>query len=151
MNSQAPSVQKGHSDTSTAGVRVRVAAQYVPERSNPRDGEFVFVYRVVVTNEGDAPVRLISRYWLILDATNERREVRGEGVVGQQPLLQPGESFQYMSGCPLGTPWGSMEGSYRMQRLDGREFDVPIGRFFLAPSVPPISSMVLDDLADARR
>lgn len=151
MNSQASTVQKGHSDVTTAGVRVRVAAQYVPERSDPSGGEYVFVYRVVVTNDSDQPLRLLSRYWLILDAANERREVRGDGVVGQQPLLAPGESFQYMSGCPLSTSWGSMEGSYRMQRLDGSEFDVRIGRFFLAPSVPPISSMALDDLADARR
>lgn len=151
MTSQARAAQKGHSDATTAGVRVRVAAQYVPERSNPRDGEFVFVYRVVVTNDSDEPLRLVSRYWLILDAANERREVRGEGVIGQQPLLQPGESFQYMSGCPLGTSWGTMEGSYRMQRMDGSEFDARIGRFFLAPSVPPISSMALDDLADATR
>ncbi len=151
MNSQAPTVQKGHSDVTTAGVRVRVAAQYVPERSDPAGGEYVFVYRVVVTNESDEPLRLISRYWLILDAANERREVRGDGVVGQQPLLAPGESFQYMSGCPLSTAWGSMEGSYRMQRPDGSEFDARIARFFLAPSVPPISSMALDDLADARR
>lgn len=151
MTSPSSPVQKGHSDTLTQGVRVRVAAQYVPERSNPREGDFVFVYRVVVTNETDAPLRLVSRYWLILDASNEKHEVRGEGVVGQQPLLQPGESFQYMSGCPLGTAWGSMEGSYRMQRLDGSEFDIRIGRFFLAPSVPPISAMVLDDLAETKR
>lgn len=130
-------MQKGHSDTRTEGVRVRVGALLVPEQSDPDRGRYVYAYRVQVSNEGDQPVQLVSRHWIILDAIGERRDVRGEGVVGQQPWIRPGGSFEYTSGCQLETSWGSMEGSYRMERADGSSFDAAIGRFFLAPSIAP--------------
>jgi ApaG protein len=130
-------MQKGHSDTVTEGVRVRVGALYVPEQSDPDRGRHLYAYRVEVINEGDAPVRLLSRHWIILDAIGERRDVRGPGVVGQQPLIEPGGTFEYTSGCQLETSWGTMEGSYQMERADGTRFDAAIGRFFLAQSVAP--------------
>lgn len=136
-----PNARPGHSDTVTDGVRVRVAAQYQPDRSDPDRGEWFFFYRVMLSNEGERSAKLLSRHWVIVDALGERTEVRGPGVVGEEPLLQPGETFEYMSACPLGTEWGTMEGSYRMERDDGEEFDVRIGRFFLAPGVAPLSTL----------
>ncbi|KAA3614385.1 MAG: Co2+/Mg2+ efflux protein ApaG [Planctomycetota bacterium] len=133
--------QSGHSDTTTDGIRIQVAAQFVPEHSDPDNGQFVYAYRVVVTNEGELAARLLKRYWLILDSENHKREVRGSGVVGHQPRLEPGESFQYMSWCPLPTEWGSMEGHYGMERDNGDEFEAAVGRFFLAPNTAPISEM----------
>ena len=126
------------SDVVTDGIRVQAAAQFAPDHSDPGQRLFQYVYRIVLTNEGDVPARLRSRHWVILDAHNERREVRGDGVVGETPHLQPGESFRYESGCPLPTEWGTMEGSYEMERDDGERFQVQVGRFFLAPSNPPI-------------
>jgi len=128
-------MSKGHSDTTTEGIRVRVGAQYRPDQSDPDRRHYVYAYRVVLTNQGERPAKLLSRHWIIRDANNELREVRGQGVVGEQPRLEPGESFQYVSGCPLGTSWGTMEGSYEMQREDGETFRARIGRFFLAPTV----------------
>lgn len=134
-------MESGHSDTITEGVRVRVAAQFIEAQSDPLRKHWVYAYRVVITNEGGAPVKLVSRHWIIRDAENDVQEVRGPGVVGENPELGPGESFEYMSGCPLPTEWGTMEGSYRMRRPDGTEFEALIGRFFLAPNVAPIASM----------
>jgi ApaG protein len=91
----------------------------------------VFAYKIVLVNEGDAPARLLSRHWVILDADGHREDVEGPGVVGETPRLDPGERFEYMSGCPLPTPWGTMEGSYLFERDDGQTFRVKIGRFFL--------------------
>jgi ApaG protein len=133
-------MESGHSDTLTQGIRVQVAAQYVPAQSDPERRHWVYGYRVVISNEGPQRARLLSRHWIIRDANNETQEVRGPGVVGENPDLGPGESFAYMSGCPLPTSWGTMEGSYRMVRPDGAEFDAAIGRFFLAPNVAPIHS-----------
>jgi ApaG protein len=124
-----------HSDTLTEGIRIQAIAQYVAAESDPDRKRFVFVYKIRMTNEGDAPAKLRSRHWIILDANNERRDVRGPGVVGKEPDLQPGESFEYTSSCPLGTAWGTMEGTYAFERADGRAFEVAIGRFFLVP--PP--------------
>ena len=132
---------KGHSDVTTEGIRVRVGAQYIPDQSDPDRRQYVYAYRVVITTEGESGVRLISRHWIIRDANNEMREVHGPGVVGEHPDLSPGESFEYMSGCPLSTEWGTMEGSYRMRREDGEEFDVRVGRFFLAPNVEPLATI----------
>lgn len=119
------------SDTLTESVRVQAAARFVPDESSPDDGHFMFAYRIVITNEGEEPIQLLSRHWVILDADNNRQDVRGPGVVGEQPKLSPGESFEYVSGCPLPTSWGTMEGSYTMQRESGERFEAAIGRFFL--------------------
>lgn len=137
-------MQSGHSDTVTEGIRVEVAAQYSAERSEPEKGIYGYVYRVRVQNNGDEPVRLLARHWIIKDSENGQQEVTGAGVVGQQPRLEPGSSFEYMSGCPLHTPWGTMEGSYTMERDDGSMFDVKIGRFFLAKTTEPIPGLKLE-------
>ncbi|MBL8694315.1 MAG: Co2+/Mg2+ efflux protein ApaG [Planctomycetes bacterium] len=134
-------IHKGHSNAVTEGIRVRVAAQLVPEQSDPQQGRFLYVYRVILTNEGDERAKLLGRHWIILDADNERRDVRGSGVVGEHPDLAPGESFQYQSSCQLATRWGTMEGSYLFERPDGRRFEAAIGRFFLAPNAAPISAL----------
>jgi ApaG protein len=118
--------------TLTRGVRVAVSPSFMPEQSDPDAGRYVYGYRIRISNESDRRVRLLSRRWVIVDAEGERREVEGEGVIGQQPDLGPGESFMYGSYCPLPTPWGTMEGEYRMRAEDGEEFFAAIGRFYLA-------------------
>jgi ApaG protein len=123
---------KSHgSDTLTDGVRVRVVPSYVASQSDPGEGKFVFAYRITITNEGDRTVRLRSRRWMIVDGDGERRDVEGPGVVGQFPTLAPGEAFEYSSFCPLQTPWGTMEGTYEMETLDGTIVHVAVGRFYL--------------------
>ena len=119
------------SDTVTQGVRVQVMAQYSPEQSQPLQNQWFFLYTVQISNEGVETVQLISRHWIITDANHQVKEVRGPGVVGKQPVLDPGESFQYTSGCPLSTPFGSMRGTYQMLKPDGERFDVEIGPFAL--------------------
>ena len=119
------------SDMVTQGVRVQVMAQYSPEQSQPLKNQWFFLYTVQVSNEGPEAVQLISRHWIITDADHHVKEVRGLGVVGKQPVLDPGESFQYTSGCPLSTPFGSMRGTYQMMKLNGERFDVEIGSFAL--------------------
>ena len=138
-------METGHSDTTTAGVRVRVAAQYLPEHSSPERDHYLFQYQVVLENVGDQRARLLSRHWVIRDAHGETREVKGPGVVGEYPDLAPGESFVYTSGCPLPTPWGTMEGTYRMADAEGEEYDVAVGRFFLAPTTAPIDGVLTAD------
>lgn len=135
-------METGHSDLTTEGIRVRVAAQFLPEDSDPALGHFAYQYQVVIENVGDRRAQLRSRHWIIRDANGEPVEVRGPGVVGEYPELAPGERFVYTSGCPLRTEWGTMEGTYRMAREDGTEFDVQIGRFFLAPTVAPIEEVL---------
>lgn len=129
------------STATTEGVRVQVSPSFAPEHSapEPAPGEnprFVFVYRIRISNHGDRTVQLLSRRWTIVDADGERHEVAGDGVVGQQPRLEPGRVFEYESFCPLPTPWGTMEGSYRMEVQSGSErgrlFDARIERFYLA-------------------
>lgn len=115
-------------------IDVRVVPRYLPEQSDPLQENYGFAYTITLSNLGDAPAQLISRHWIILDADGHREEVRGLGVVGQQPLLKPGEGFEYTSGCRLHTPTGTMEGSYRFVREDGESFDVPIPRFVLDAS-----------------
>ena len=129
---------KGHSDQVTRGVRVRAAACYMEEESDPAMRKFLYGYRIRFNNEGEETVQLISRHWVIVDAQGRQEEVRGEGVVGEQPVLAPGESYGYPSGCPLRTEWGTMEGSYLFRTEAGEEFEVAVGRFFLAPNVAPI-------------
>ncbi len=113
------------------GVRVGVAPRFIDEHSDPAERRYVFGYRITITNEGDRWAKLLSRRWTIVDATGQREEVVGDGVVGQQPELAPGQSFEYASFCPLPTPWGTMEGVYTMKREDETRFDVQIERFYL--------------------
>jgi ApaG protein len=123
--------QSPDSDTVTRGIRVQASAQYVPDQSEPDQDQYFFAYRIQISNESEQKVKLLSRHWIIIDADNEREEVRGPGVVGEQPELAPGERFEYTSACPLTTRWGTMEGTYSMQTGDGEAFDVAVGRFFL--------------------
>jgi ApaG protein len=124
-----------HSAT-TAGITVRVSVSFLPEQSEPAKGRWFWAYHVRVENGGGQAVQLVSREWIISDGRGTRNEVRGEGVVGEQPVLEPGGSFDYVSGCPLTTPTGSMEGRYFMVGADGRSFPVDIPRFpLIAPAV----------------
>jgi len=116
----------------TRGIRVRVESQYLPDRSSPRTRQFVFAYTVRIGNEGSEPAQLRSRHWIITDGNGNVQEVRGEGVVGKQPALAPGDTFEYTSGCVLETPHGTMHGSYQMVRPTGEEFDATIAPFLLA-------------------
>jgi ApaG protein len=119
------------SDTLTRGVRVRVTPSFLPEQSSPEHGKYLFGYRITISNEGARRVQLLSRHWIIIDADGERHEVKGPGVVGETPTIEPGDSHTYSSFCPLETPWGTMEGTYQMRDGDGEEFDAAIGRFVL--------------------
>ena len=110
---------------------VVVEPRFVPEQSNPAKHQFVFSYTVRITNTGENAAQLIARHWIIVDGDQAQQDVRGLGVVGQQPLLAPGETFEYTSGCPLTTPVGTMRGSYRMGTEDGFEFDAAIPEFTL--------------------
>jgi ApaG protein len=118
------------SEASTRGIRVQVEARYAPEHSQP-GRKWFFLYTVRISNEGDETVQLVSRHWIITDATGHVEEVRGAGVVGEQPVLEPGEAFEYTSGCPLPTPFGDMAGSYQMVTADGERFDAAISPFLL--------------------
>lgn len=109
-----------------------MSAVYVPEQSSPRARRYVFAYTVKIANEGDRPAQLRSRHWIIRDGDGRVEEVRGPGVVGQQPLLAPGEQFEYTSGCVLTTPRGEMQGTYEMHRPDGSVFQATIAPFSLA-------------------
>ncbi len=119
------------SNAVTDGVRVTVRPQFLPMQSTPSAAQFLFAYHITIRNEGPVAVKLRSRHWVIVDANGERNEVQGDGVIGHTPHIQPGESFEYASYCPLPTPWGTMEGVYRMARDDGSEFDAAIARFYL--------------------
>jgi ApaG protein len=119
------------SEALTEGVRVRVRAHYSPDESDPRASRWFFFYSIQISNEGSATVQVTDRHWIIIDGSGHTEEVRGEGVVGNQPTLGPGESFEYTSGCPLPTPFGSMAGTYLVRREDGTEFRAEIGLFEL--------------------
>ncbi|MDA1259795.1 MAG: Co2+/Mg2+ efflux protein ApaG [Planctomycetota bacterium] len=133
--------QTGHSDTLTEGIRVRVGARLVPDQTDPSEGRWFYLYHVTIENAGDRPARLMRRHWIIRDADNLQREVRGQGVVGKQPRLEPGASFAYNSGCPLETQWGTMEGWFHFERDDGEQFAARVGRFFLAPTVAEVPEL----------
>lgn len=116
----------------TRGIRVSVSSQYLPERSTPNAEQFAFAYKVMIENEGAETAQLQSRHWVITDGQGKVQEVRGEGVVGAQPTLKPGEHFEYTSWCVLATPHGSMRGSYQMRTQHGEMFDAEIAPFPLA-------------------
>lgn len=121
------------SEASTHGIKVAVVSEYAPERSRPHEQQWFFLYTITITNQGAKTVQLLSRHWIITDGSGKVEEVRGPGVVGQQPVLAPGESFTYTSGCPLTTPFGTMEGTYQMVSPDTSErFDVKIAPFQLS-------------------
>jgi ApaG protein len=120
----------------TREVTVRVAVSYLPEQSEPERGRWFWAYHIRIENDGEQGVQLLSRHWSITDGRGARHSVEGEGVVGEQPMIIPGAAFDYVSGCPLSTPTGAMQGSYRMVGEDGQAFDVAIPRFsLLAPAV----------------
>ncbi len=113
-------------------IQVQVSTQYVDEQSKPDSDRYVFAYTITITNNGDVGAQLISRHWIITDANGKIQEVNGDGVVGEQPHLNPGEQFRYSSGTVLETPVGAMQGLYRMEAEGGSFFDAPIAPFTLA-------------------
>ncbi|WP_295005313.1 Co2+/Mg2+ efflux protein ApaG [uncultured Dechloromonas sp.] len=113
-------------------IEVSPLPQFIPDQSDPDNDRYIFAYTITIRNTGEMPAQLVSRHWIITDAHNEVQEVRGLGVVGKQPLLQPGESFQYTSGSSLTTPIGTMKGSYQMVAEDGTHFEAEIPEFVLA-------------------
>lgn len=119
----------------TRGINVRVAVSYLAEQSAPAAGRWFWSYHIRVENGGDRPVQLLSRHWQIRDGRGQEHEVRGEGVVGEMPLIPVGGSFDYVSGCPLATASGSMRGSYRLVDESGEAFDVAIPEFSLLSPV----------------
>jgi ApaG protein len=120
---------KSHADT--RGVRVLVESRYLDEQSHPAAERFAFAYRVRIENRGSDVVKLVSRHWVITDSLEHVEEVRGPGVIGEQPTLRPGQAFEYTSGAVLRTQRGSMKGSYQMVTDDGQQFDAVIGEFAL--------------------
>ena len=123
----------------TKDIEITVEPDYLPERSEPDEGRYFWAYTIEISNNGSRTAQLVSRHWLIVDANGRREEVRGAGVVGEQPILKPGETFRYTSGCPLTTPSGIMSGTYRMVDEEGRSFDVVIPTFSLdSPHMPRV-------------
>ncbi|VAW82882.1 ApaG protein [hydrothermal vent metagenome] len=113
-------------------IEVKVETQYIEEQSLPEQEHYVFAYKITLYNSGGVPAQLLSRHWVITDANNKVQEVKGEGVVGEQPCLKPGERYSYTSGTMLETPVGTMRGSYQMIAADGVEFDADIPQFTLS-------------------
>jgi ApaG protein len=123
-------------EAETRGIIVRVSVSYLPEQSEPQRGRWFWAYHIRIENEAAFTVQLLTRQWVITDGRGHEHTVEGEGVVGEQPMIAPGGSFDYVSGCPLTTPTGSMAGSYHMIAEDGSAFDVAIPKFaLLAPAV----------------
>jgi ApaG protein len=118
--------------TTTEGIRVQVKVMFLADQSLPREGQYLFAYTIKITNVGEETAQLLSRHWIITDAEGRSKEVRGPGVVGAQPVLEPGGSYEYTSYCPLETNVGSMHGSYTMMRPDGELFEARIAPFTLA-------------------
>jgi ApaG protein len=123
-------------DSSHYRIQVSVQVRYLADQSDDVDDRYVFAYTITLTNEGQHAVQLLSRHWIISDANNRVQEVKGAGVVGEQPVIRPGQSFEYTSGTVLATQVGTMSGTYKMQVVDGGEFSVPIPQFVL--SVPRV-------------
>jgi ApaG protein len=113
-------------------IKVDVETNYVEDQSDPRERRYVFAYTITIRNEGEVPARLLTRHWIITDSNGKVQEVRGDGVVGEQPYLKPGQGFRYSSGAVLETPVGAMQGTYQMVGDDGQHFDAPILPFRLA-------------------
>jgi ApaG protein len=130
--SKGQQLHASSSEAITNNVRVEVESQYAAEHSRPFQDHWFFHYTVRITNEGDGTVQLLSRHWVITDANGKVEEVRGDGVIGEQPYLKPGQGFRYSSGAVLETPVGTMQGSYQMLADDGAHFDAPIQPFRLA-------------------
>jgi ApaG protein len=118
----------------TRGILVTVRSQYIPEKSSTAARQFAFAYTVNIANRGEVTAQLESRHWIITDAEGDVQEVRGEGVVGAQPVLEPGEEFEYTSWCMIATPAGTMRGSYQMVTAEGERFDAEIAPFKLTPA-----------------
>ena len=119
-------------DPAAHKIRVDVETGYRDDQSDPKQDRYVFAYTITIRNEGNVPARLLTRHWLITDANGKVQEVRGEGVVGEQPYLKPGQGFRYSSAAVIETPVGAMQGSYQMVADDGAQFDAPIAPFRLA-------------------
>ncbi len=119
-------------DSKKYEIQVVTHVEYVPEQSSEEQDRYVFAYTITISNTGSIPAQLISRHWVITDANNSMQEVRGLGVVGEQPLLKPGESFEYTSGSAIATPVGTMKGSYQMVAEDGTKFEAAIPEFTLS-------------------
>jgi ApaG protein len=119
-------------DTDKYQIEIHPMPQYIPEQSDPENDRYIFAYTITIKNVGSVPAQLVSRHWIITDGNNEVQEVRGLGVVGKQPLLQPGESFQYTSGSSMTTAIGTMKGTYQMVAEDGTHFEAVIPEFVLA-------------------
>jgi ApaG protein len=136
--SEAPELERSStrsrlgSETTTRGIRIHIRSEYVPERSSPRDSSYLFQYHVRISNVGSETAQLIAREWIITTAEGEVERVKGPGVVGEQPVLHPGQSFEYTSYCPLKTAVGAMQGSYQMVTPEGERFDAMISPFTLA-------------------
>lgn len=113
-------------------IRIQVATSYIDDQSEPDADRYVFAYTITISNDGDIAAKLLSRHWVITDANGKVQEVNGDGVVGEQPYLNPGERFRYSSGAVIETPVGAMQGLYRMEADDGENFDAPIAPFTLA-------------------
>jgi len=113
-------------------ITVSARTAFIPDQSDAQSGRYVFAYTITITNTGTVPAQLISRHWIITDSNNRVQEVRGLGVIGEQPLLRPSESFEYTSGTAIATPVGTMRGSYQMVAEDGVRFDAPIPEFTLS-------------------
>jgi ApaG protein len=113
-------------------ISIDVETTYLDDQSEPREQRYVFAYTITIRNEGEVPAKLLARHWIITDANGRVQEVRGDGVVGEQPYLKPGQGFRYSSGAVLETPVGTMQGSYQMIADDGAQFDAPIAAFRLA-------------------
>ena len=126
------------SESTPYRVQVTAVAEYIPGQSRPQDDHFVFAYHITVLNTGSARAQLLARHWVITDGNGKLQEVHGQGVVGEQPVIEAGDSYSYASGCPLGAPSGSMVGAYFMQDAEGRMFEAAIPAFSL-------------DVPDARR
>jgi len=124
--------QQFTSEATTAGVRVEVRSRYSHRQSQPEHKRWFFIYTVTITNESDRSVQLLARHWIVENANGEMDEIRGDGVVGEQPVLAPGEPFEYSSGCHLSTPFGSMRGTYTMLVEDGSTFEADIAPFTLS-------------------
>src|SRR5262247_3752310 len=121
-----------NSEAVTRGIRVQVRSRYLDRQSRPEENQWLFAYTVRITNETSRTVQLLSRHWIITDGNGRIEQVRGDGVVGEQPVIDPGESYEYTSGCPLPTPLGSMHGTYRISLDDGELFDAVIAPFALS-------------------